>query len=104
MSIETGEIAEVLNKYDLVYSSSTTSAAVDAYCVGLPVISHLDGNDLNMSPLRGFDSVFFVSTSEELAEVINCIDRIDGCSFIEKEFFNLGLELFGWKSLLGLKG
>ena len=64
-------ITELLLMSDVVYSSAITSAAVDAYCVGLPVITLLDGQTLNLSPLRGSKGVHFVSSAKELATAIN---------------------------------
>lgn len=60
-------IVNLLQDADIVYTSNITSAAVDAYCFGIPVISVLDGSSLNMSPLLGMDHVTFVSTPQELS-------------------------------------
>ena len=46
-------------------ASCLTSAAVDAYCAGLRVISVLDPTALNLSPLRGFDEVRYVSSGQQ---------------------------------------
>lgn len=65
-------IDELLTISDVVYSSAVTSAAVDAYCAGLPVVTFIDGQTMNMSPLRGHKGVYFVSQSKELSMAINC--------------------------------
>ena len=43
----------LLKMCDMVYSGPTTSAAIDAYCFELPIVTQLDGKTLNMSLLRG---------------------------------------------------
>jgi surface carbohydrate biosynthesis protein (TIGR04326 family) len=44
-------LVELLADCDVAFTSNITSAAVDAYCFGVPVVSVLDGNTFNMSPL-----------------------------------------------------
>jgi len=85
---------------DIVYSSAVTSAAVDAYCTGKPVITILDGKSLNMSPLRGVSGVHFVSNAKELAIAINGAEM----SELEQreDYFYLDPELPRWRSLLGI--
>jgi len=64
-------IQELLAISDVIYSGPTTSAVVDAYCVGLPVVTLLDGKALNLSPLKDNKGVYFVTNSKELAAAIN---------------------------------
>ncbi len=75
--LSTKPIKELLMISDVVYSSLITSAAIDAYCAGLPVITLLDGKTLNMSPLRGVKGVYFVKNSEDLSSAINTIEATD---------------------------
>ncbi|RHX91198.1 carbohydrate biosynthesis protein [Leptospira yasudae] len=91
-------VADLLKNADVVYTSNITSAAVEAFCSGIPVISVLDGNSLNMSPLLGLDRVSFVSTPKELSDAL----QSDFNFFIEKEntFFCLDRSLTKWKKLL----
>ncbi|UOG54030.1 hypothetical protein [Leptospira noguchii] len=60
---------------------------MDAYSVGLPVISFLDGETLNMSPLRGSKNVFFVSNLVELIQVTSKIHELNSDDL--DPFFNL---------------
>jgi surface carbohydrate biosynthesis protein (TIGR04326 family) len=98
--ISTQPIDELLLMSDIVYSSAVTSAAVDAYCTGKPVITILDGKSLNMSPLRGVSGVHFVSNAKELAIAINGAEM----SELEQreDYFYLDPELPRWRSLLGI--
>jgi len=83
---------------DIVYSSLATAAAVDAYCAGKPVITILDGKSLNVSPLRGFSGVHFVSNAKELAIAINGVE-VDELEQRE-DYFYLDVELPRWKEWL----
>ena len=98
--LSTRPIEEPMSMSDVVYSSLVTSAAIDAYCVGLAVITFLDGSTLNMSPLRGSKSVYFVKNSEDLSSAINAIEVTD--SDKRKNYFYLDSDLARWhKWLIG---
>jgi surface carbohydrate biosynthesis protein (TIGR04326 family) len=88
----------LLDKCDMAYTSNHTSAAVDAHCAGLPVISFLDQNGLNLSPLLGRKGVFFVSNSEEL---LNALSMSTPCflNSVRQNYFTLDNTLPRWKKL-----
>ena len=88
-------IAELLPSNDVAYTSATTSAAVDAYSVGLSVLSVLDPETLNQSPVRGINGVKFVSTADELVVAL----RTERDSIDIMEFFYLDRNLPRWLSL-----
>ena len=91
-------IKELLMISDIVYSSLVTSAAIDAFCAGLPVITLVDGKTLNMSPLRGVKSVYFVKNSEDLS---NAINTIEVTNFNQKRnYFYLDSDLPRWQKWL----
>lgn len=93
-------IDQLLADCDVAYSSSVTSAAVDAYCVGVPVVSMLDATKLNLSPLRGCEDVVFASTPVGLAEaLLNSLSRsrLKGKAL---EFFTLDTNLQRWRKVL----
>ena len=71
MVITNRPIHDIINICMFVYVSSTTSAAIDAYCSGKHVVTILDQSKLNLSPLLGLKDVTFVSTSRDLANIIN---------------------------------
>ena len=93
-------ISALIDCCALVYTSNTTSAAVDAYCSGKLVITFLDSSSLNLSPLNGSEGVNFVSTAKELASVLNNIGRIKVNDKQGENFFYLNSKLPKWKSLL----
>jgi surface carbohydrate biosynthesis protein (TIGR04326 family) len=91
-------IQELLEVSDIVYSSLITSAAIDGYCAGLPVITMLDAKTLNMSPLIGVKSVYFIKNSEDLSNVINTIEVTN---FNQKRnYFYLNPDLPRWQKWL----
>ena len=100
MTVTMEPLSTLMAKCDIAYSSSLTAAAVDAYCAGMPIISVLDSRKLNMSPLIGYDGVKFVSSSTELAAVLNKIDEIKEIQDQGKDYFYLGANLTRWRDLL----
>lgn len=93
-------LAELLSECDVAYTSNITSAAVDAYCVGIPVASVLDGDAFNMSPLRGMSGVVFVTNPIELADVLRNSRSL--AMVAAKPYFCLDKGLTRWRALLGL--
>jgi len=92
-------LADLLCQCDVVYSSNITSAAVDAHCAGVPVISMLDGNALNMSPLRGMRNVTYVTNHTELAQALRAALKRNDIDEIEP-YFRLDRGIPGWKKIL----
>jgi surface carbohydrate biosynthesis protein (TIGR04326 family) len=101
IKITTEPLEDLMGKCSIAYTSSVTSASVDAYVYGLHVISVLDPKNLNLSPLIGCTGVTFVSSPSELAKgLMGAAD-----SFLERDecrlnYFNLSQNITGWKSLL----
>jgi surface carbohydrate biosynthesis protein (TIGR04326 family) len=102
MQLSTEPIAKLLNLCDVAYSSPVTSAALDAYCMGVPVVSTLDPNRLNMSPLRGLPGVFFVTTPIALANALVSAMTISRNPVNPSDFFRLEQKLTKWQELLTL--
>ena len=101
MEISHRPINELIDLCEIVYTSSVTSAAVDAYCFGKHVISVLDQATLNLSPLRGIKAgVSFVTTPEELEKILNNIDSAIDTDKQRVDYFYLNAELPRWKELL----
>jgi surface carbohydrate biosynthesis protein (TIGR04326 family) len=100
MTVTMEPLSILLAKCDVAYSSAITSAAVDAYCVGVRVISVLDPKKLNLSPLLDCAQAVFVSTPDELASAL----VLDFTSFVPAagavDFFCLDAKLPRWRNLL----
>lgn len=100
MQITGSPLAGLLDDCDVAYTSNLTSAAVDAYSTGVPVVSVLDGKALNMSPLRGLlAGVRFVTSPQELVEALSSKSELDS-GFKRKEYFTVDPALPRWKALL----
>jgi surface carbohydrate biosynthesis protein (TIGR04326 family) len=93
-------LAKLFEDCDVVFTSNITSAAVDAYCAGFPVVQMLDGNDFNMSPLRGLKGVVYVTTPEYLADALLKARQREGFKF--EQYFYLDADLPHWLRLLGI--
>ena len=63
-------LLELFPEVDIVLASVCTSASLDAFCAGLPVINYLDPNDFNLSPLYGHRNARFVSSAEEILQLL----------------------------------
>jgi len=104
MVVSNDPIELLIKQCSLAYTSSITSAAVDAYFAGKPIVTILKPNALNLSPLMGYEGVTFVTKSEELVEAINrdiLKKQIDNQG---KDFFYIDRGLPRWKKLLSLMG
>lgn len=95
-------LAKLFRECDVVYTSATTSAALDAYCAGKPVISMLDANSLNLSPLRGKAGVYFVTSSLELIALLNSplITFQEREVVVAGDIFTIDTKLCLWRELI----
>lgn len=87
-------------KYDAILASSTTSAAVDGYCTGLSVITLLDGEQLNLSPLRNCEGAIFVENHLQLRDYLTQLTNKDLKKFKKNSYFNLDSNMSSWNKLL----
>lgn len=83
---------------DIVFTSNVTSSAVDAYSASMPVISMIDGDIFNMSPLSDVDGVTFVTNPQQLAAALE--NGHNSSSFVPAPYFFLESGLPRWKALL----
>ena len=93
-------IDKLLINCDIAYSSSVTSAAVDAFCCGIPLISVLDPKILNLSPLREQDSVYFIKNSQELISAILKIAQPNQIPTDRNPYFTIDKDLPRWRKVL----
>ena len=99
MQLSTEPIAKLLSACDVAYSSPVTTAALDAYCSGIPIVSALDPNCLNMSPLRGLPNVFFANTPIALANALMSAIKSPRQPLRGQDFFRLDKNLTKWQEL-----
>lgn len=97
LTIITQPLKNILQNYDIACCSNLTSAAVDAYSAGLPVIVMLTQTDFNGSPLRGLSDIDFVSSPQELMMALH---RPLKTGNNRRDFFFLDTTLPRWRQLL----
>ncbi len=93
-------LGAILEDFDIVYSSNMTSAALDAYLAGVPVVVMLDDTELNYSPLRGQIGVRFVSDPGELARALHAQEDRSVHRPARDDFLFLNSELPRWSRML----
>ncbi len=93
-------LAELFADCDVVFTSNISSAAVDAYCSGIPIVQMLDGESFNMSPLRGLTGVVYVTSSTELTVTLRNIQHYK--CVVAEPYFYLDKDLPRWWQLLSL--
>ncbi|TGK48579.1 hypothetical protein EHQ10_12795 [Leptospira bouyouniensis] len=91
----------LLKTASIVFTSNVTSAALEAYYLGLPVISARDPKEVNLSPLFGVKDVHFVSSKEELKKSIETIEK-DGIRSKRNPVFFTNSNLEKWKKILNV--
>lgn len=100
MRITMDPVWNLLPDCDVAYSSSVTTAAVDAYCAGVPVVSVRDTKTLNLSPLRSRIGVHFVSTPEELKQAFDKTTKAQKSLNRKISMFHCDKSLRRWKKYL----
>lgn len=100
LNMASAPLLALLAESDVAFTSNITSAAVDAYCAGVPVISVLEAGALNMSPLRGLKGVVYVTNPTELAQALR--DSRDTTRLETESYFCLDKGLPRWRKLLAL--
>jgi len=93
-----GDLGSLLPSSSLVITTSFTSAAVDAYCLGIPLLLFSTGKDLNMSPLRLEPGVQFFHDSTSLKALLQQTTGLETAN--SRDFFNLDLNLHRWRQSL----
>jgi len=97
-SVSSQSMDELLAWADLVYASPTTTAALDAFSLGIPVIVPVAKSNLNLSPLRGICTKCFVKDKDQLAKALTGTKgKKNG---YHKNLFTSNPRLPKWKKLL----
>ena len=93
-------IFQLLTEAYAAYCCSFTSASIDAYSFGLPVIISLDPQIVNLSPLKDFKAVNFIKNTSDLEKVIIKLSSKNNYSVSQRCIFNLSPDLNCWRSLI----
>lgn len=93
-------LSELLPLFDVAYTSSVTSSAIEAYSAGLKVITVLNSATLNISSVRGVVGVRFISSAETLRAALReaVLQRDGGREIVQ--CFNVDASLPRWRTLL----
>jgi surface carbohydrate biosynthesis protein (TIGR04326 family) len=102
LKFSTEPLSNLLRMHEVILAPYPTSAAVDAYCLGLKVIILLDCNAFNLSPLRGWPDVYFIRSAEDLKGVL-LHSPPPTCKLGIKNYFDLDPSIPRWKALLELE-
>jgi len=95
-------LGRILADFDVAVTANGTSAAVDAYQAGLPVVVGLNGGELNLSPLRGLPGARFAGTASEMSAALKAAAGAPAARPSGSEFFFLDPELPRWRRLLSV--
>ena len=94
-------LMDLFPKVDVALASVFTSAALDAFCAGLPVINYLDPNDFNFSPLRDNPNARFISSSKDMLELLADKKWLTAPNEVKiSNFFWLDERLSRWQNLI----
>ena len=93
-------LSKISKSANIVLTSNTTTAALEFYILGKPVISILDDKALNLSPLRNMRGVYFISDSSQLINILKNYKYKKYIREEKKNLFYLNNELINWTYLL----
>ena len=91
-------LSDLLPECDVVISTNGTSAAAEAHQFGVRVITILNGDTPNYSPLRDVPNACFVASRQDLQVALAAasVSTITA----RKEYFSVDRSLTGWQKLL----
>ena len=89
-------LSSLVGKCDLALTSIITSAAVDLYCLGIPLIQVLEGGSLNTSPLRGVNTSI-VKNPQELVEVFTFPFKLQNSN--SRQYFYMNNKMPYWSKI-----
>ena len=95
--VTNSSLSSLVGVCDLALTSVITSAAVDLYCLGIPVIQVLEGGCLNTSPLRGLNTLI-VKNPQELIEAFIFSKKLRNNNV--KQFFYMNNKMSDWNKIL----
>lgn len=93
--VDRGDLMTLLKRVNVIFCSNASSIAVDAYLAGKPILTMIDGNKFNFSPLRGLPTFSAITSVNKLCDRIKCHSEI--LNNHTKEFFYYNKDLIFWK-------
>lgn len=89
-------LSELFADADVVFAANSTSAAIEAAWVGLPLVLMAAIGEIDLNALRGMQGVDFVATAADLEKQLNTPVRVG----IPPDCYCLDSGLARWKALL----
>ena len=93
-------LVAILPKVNVAITSVFTSASVDAFCYGIPVLEYLDESFFNFSSLRGEASTRYISVADDLVQSLKDLRNWRVVSIKSQNYFWLNEDLNLWHDLL----
>ena len=100
LKVHQEQISQLVQDYDMAFVSSGSSAVVDLYVLGLPIILFQFEDNLDFSPLKGFADLPTVGTSRELLQALTNTEVPVGLPHDVDDIFFLDPSLDRWNSLI----
>ncbi len=98
--VVSGSLQELLADFDFVVSGNSTSASLDAFLAGKPVMIFHSWRQLNLSPLRGHAGAEFFDSPEQLAACLQGRDAVTQARSARDAYFFRNDDLNRWKKLI----
>ena len=96
--VDRGDLMTLLKRVNIIFCSNASSIALHAYGAGKPILTMIDGNNFNFSPLRGLPTFNAITSAKKLCDRIKCHSEI--LNHHSKEFFFCNKDLISWKRIL----
>ncbi len=93
-------LVRLLKKNHIAFASSGTSAAIDIYYYGKPLVLSSPFNTLNFNPLLGLNDIIYVSSTTELSNFIKKVINSDFNQLSNKAILNIDAKLNNWYDLI----
>ena len=100
LKVRQEQISQLVQDYDVAFVSSASSAVVDLYVLGLPIVLFQFEDNLDFSPLKGFADLPTVGTSRELLQALTNTEVPVGIPHDADDIFFLDPSLNRWNSLI----
>ena len=93
-------LVQLRQKFDFAIVANNTSAVIDLHLLGFKVLSLVEKNKLNMSPLKGSKSITFLYDKTKIYEFIKKILTLRKNKNIKNNFFYYSKSYRMWNNIL----
>ena len=93
-------LVQLRQKFDFAIVANNTSAVIDLHLLGFKVLSLVEKNKLNMSPLKGSKSITFLYDKTKIYEFIKKILTLRKNKKIKNNFFYYSKSYRMWNNIL----